>query len=91
MTHCGISSGRRSTRQAGLLAACVLVAGGLWAGQAHAVEGGASLYLLGTGGPEAAVLPPLQGLYFDNQVYVYDGSASGGKDFVVGGNVVDVG
>jgi hypothetical protein len=60
----------------------------LVAGKAHAVEGGGSLYLLGSGGPEAAVLPPLQGVYFDNMLYYYDGSAGAGKQFEVGGNVV---
>jgi hypothetical protein len=55
---------------------------------AKASEGGASLYLLGSGGAEAAVLPPLQGVYLDNTAYYYSGSAGGSKSFVVGGNVV---
>ncbi|XHS02582.1 hypothetical protein ACFB49_42020 [Sphingomonas sp. DBB INV C78] len=59
-----------------------------WAGSAQATEGGASLYLLGSGGPEAAVMPPLPGVYLDNEIYVYDGAAKGGKQFVIGGNVV---
>ena len=54
----------------------VLAAGALWAGQANASEGGASLYLLGSGGPEAAVPPPLQGVYADNTIYVYPISVS---------------
>jgi hypothetical protein len=78
----------RSVRWNGILATCVAIAALIWGGQARAVEGGASVYLLGAGGPEAAILPPLQGVFFDNQIYVYDGSASGNKDFVVGGNLV---
>jgi hypothetical protein len=66
----------------------VFAAGALWAGQANATEGGASLYLLGSGGPEAAIPPPLVGVYADNMVYVYDASAAAGKQFEVGGNVV---
>ena len=66
----------------------VAAAAGLIAVPSHAAEGGASLYLLGSGGPEAAVTPPLEGVYVDNTIYVYDGSAGGGKQFEVGGNVV---
>jgi len=66
----------------------VAAAAGLMAGSTHAAEGGASLYLLGSGGPGAAVMPPLQGVYADNIIYVYEGSAGGGRQFEVGGNVV---
>jgi hypothetical protein len=55
---------------------------------AHADEGGASIYLLGSGAPNAAVLPPLQGVYFDNTIYVYDGHAGAQKDLVINGKVV---
>lgn len=58
------------------------------AAPAEAAEGGASFYLLGSGGPGAAILPPLPGLFFDNQFYVYDGKAGGNRQFVVGGNLV---
>lgn len=58
------------------------------AGQAQAAEGGASLYLLGSGGPGAGMMPPLEGIYGDSMIYVYDGKASADKDFVLGGNVV---
>lgn len=57
-------------------------------GTCHASEGGASFYLLGGGGPEAAVLPPVEGVFFDNTIYVYDGSASADRQLVIGGNVV---
>jgi len=55
---------------------------------ARADENGASLYLLGTGGPGAAILPPLEGVYFDNVLYIYDGDSDARKDFNLGGNVV---
>lgn len=55
---------------------------------ALAGEGGASFYLLGTGGPGAAELPPLTGVYFDNTIYYYPGTASASRQFVVGGNLV---
>lgn len=60
----------------------------LGAGTASASEGGASFYLLGSGGPGNAQLPPLQGIFFDTTTYIYDGSASADRQFVVGGNVV---
>ena len=53
-----------------------------------ASEGGASVYLLGSGGPGAAELPPLEGVFFANTAYHYDGQASGGRRFLVGGNLV---
>jgi hypothetical protein len=55
---------------------------------ARASEGGASFYLLGSGGPEAAVMPPLQGVYLDNTLYEYTGSAKADQQFQVGGNIV---
>jgi hypothetical protein len=70
------------------VALAVALAGAAWAQQAQASEGGASLYLLGSGGPGAAIMPPLKGVFLDNEVYYYSGSAKGGKAFTVGGNVV---
>jgi hypothetical protein len=55
---------------------------------AHATEGGASIYLLGSGVPNAAVQPPVKGVFVDNSVYVYDGSIGGNRDLVIGGKVV---
>ena len=55
---------------------------------AQASEGGASFYLLGSGGPGAAELPPVTGLFFDNTLYYYTAQSSGSREFVVGGNVV---
>jgi hypothetical protein len=74
---------------AGVLLGCgVAVIAIVCASQAHASESGASVYLLGTGGPEAAVMPPVQGVFVSSTTYYYGGSAGGGKQFVVGGNVV---
>ncbi|WP_235977396.1 SphA family protein [Sandaracinobacteroides hominis] len=53
-----------------------------------ATEGGSSFYLLGSGGPGAAVLPPLQGTFFDSTFYLYGGDAKAEREFTVGGNVV---
>jgi hypothetical protein len=55
---------------------------------AHASEGGASFYLLGSGGPGAAVLPPLEGIFFDNTFYYYHGEAKAERQFLIGGNLV---
>jgi hypothetical protein len=55
---------------------------------ASATEGGASLYLLGAGGPGAAELPPVKGIFFDNTTYYLSGNAGGGREFVIGGAVV---
>ena len=79
------SAARRLVQGVGACFVLTLAAG---AHQAQASEGGASLYLLGSGGPGAAVMPPLKGVFFDNEAYYYKGSGSGGKRFVVGGNVV---
>lgn len=70
------------------LGAVCVVALAATAHQARASEGGASLYLLGSGGAGTAIMPPLQGVFFDNEAYYYKGSGSGGKSFVVGGKVV---
>ncbi|EJL34163.1 transporter [Novosphingobium sp. AP12] len=56
--------------------------------QASAAEGGSTVYLLGSGGAEAAVLPPVEGLFLDNTYYYYDGDIAADRSLVVGGNVV---
>jgi len=58
------------------------------AAPAFASEGGASFYLLGSGGPGAALLPPLEGVFFDSTAYYYHGEAKGDRQFLVGGNLV---
>src|ERR1700741_568640 len=55
---------------------------------AKASEGGASFYLLGSGGPGAGMLPPIRGIFFDNSFFYYDASAGTSRQFVLGGNVV---
>jgi hypothetical protein len=75
-------------RAAGAMVIALGALGAVFAGSAQASEGGASFYLLGVGGPEAGIAPPLQGVYYDNTFYYYDGSASGSKEFQLGGQVV---
>lgn len=58
------------------------------AGPAAATEGGASVYLLGSGGPGAAIPPPVEGVFLANTLYHYQGKAGGDVDFPLGGNVV---
>jgi hypothetical protein len=67
--------------------AAAISAWGLGSG-ARASEGGASFYLLGSGGPEAAIMPPLEGVYLTNTSYYYHGEAGGGREFELGGKVV---
>jgi hypothetical protein len=83
-----VSRSRPKLQAATGVGLAALLAGAIWAQPARASEGGASLYLLGSGGPEAAMLPPLEGVFFDNTFYYYSGSAGANKHFEVGGNVV---
>jgi hypothetical protein len=69
-------------------ALAVTCAAALCASPVQASEGGASLYLLGSGGPGAAVLPPVEGVFFDSTFYWYDGKAEATRRFVIGGNLV---
>jgi hypothetical protein len=76
---------RRFQRRLGL---GFLAAAALWAPQAAATERALSLYLLGSGVPQSAIMPPLKGIYFSNTFYNYDGSASAAQRFEFGGIVV---
>lgn len=58
------------------------------ASPALASEGGTSFYLLGSGGPGAAKLPPIEGIFLDNTTYYYAGSVGGERPFAIGGNIV---
>lgn len=78
----------RARKTSRLLGCGVALAGALWGGHALASEGGASVYLLGSGGPGTAVLPPLQGIFFATTQYYYNGEAGADRQFTVGGNVV---
>jgi len=71
-----------------LAGAGLILAAASFAGSAKASEGGASLYVLGTGGPGAAVLPPVSGVFLVNTAYYYKGSAGAERAFQVGGQVV---
>jgi hypothetical protein len=92
--HVGQATGPRlaaqrfSRRLAGLLGGGVALVAALPAPPAQASEGGASFYLLGSGGPEAAVLPPIPGVFLGNTAFYYHGSAGADREFVIGGNVV---
>ena len=68
-----------------LIAAAVLPLGAV---PALADENGTSVYLLGSGGPGAAVAPPLPGVYLDNIVMVYDAGSHASRDLTLGGNIV---
>ena len=68
--------------------AAALIGGSIAAAPANASEGGASFYLLGSGGPGAGVLPPVRGIFFDNTFYHYHGEGNGQRQFLVGGNLV---
>jgi hypothetical protein len=54
---------------------------------ARASESGASFYLLGSGGPEAAIPPPLQGVFLGNTVYYYRGESRGNRPLILNGNI----
>ena len=55
---------------------------------ASANDGGTSLYLLGTGGPGTAIMPPVEGVYLDKLIYIYDGEAKAERQFPLNGNIV---
>jgi hypothetical protein len=67
------------------IAAAMLAFGS--ASNAYAVEGGASFYLLGGKLPLSGVVPG-PGMYFQNDVYIYSGSAGANLDLPLGGEVV---
>ncbi len=58
----------------------------LSANSGMAAERGAGFYLLGSKGPAAGIAPP-PGLYFQNDIYLYDGSLGGGKQLPTGGKL----
>lgn len=53
---------------------------------ATAAERGAGFYLLGGKGPAAGILPP-PGVYFENDIWIYDGNLGGGAQLPTGGRV----
>jgi hypothetical protein len=70
------------------LAVAAAVAATALAGRAVGSEGGASFYLLGSGGPEAAMMPPMPGIFLANTAYYYRAEAAAGQQFPIGGNLV---
>jgi len=54
--------------------------------QARAAEGGLGTYLLGGKGPSAAVTPN-EGWYFQNDIYIYNGSLGSGASLPIGGRL----
>ena len=63
------------------------ICGGFLLGQAHATEGGASLFIPGGHGPGAGIVPP-PGFYFANDFFAYSGEVSGGRQIQIGGAVL---
>jgi len=53
---------------------------------AHATENGSGFYLLGQKGPTAAILPP-PGVFFQNDIYLYDGNASASQKLPIAGEI----
>lgn len=58
------------------------------AGQTHAAEQAKGIYLLGSAGPQAGMMPPAPGVFLTNLVYRYNGSASANLEIPIGGNLV---
>ena len=52
----------------------------------EAAERGAGFYLLGSKGPGAGMLPPA-GVFFQNDIWIYDGNLGGGKNLPTGGRL----
>lgn len=71
------------------LAAMTAVAIGLmgFSSQTQATESGASLYLIGSGGPGTAIMPPFEGVYLDKMIWVYDGDARADREFPINSNI----
>jgi hypothetical protein len=82
------TSGLGRTRFSLALGCCAAALSAFSAGAASASESGASIYLLGSGGPGAGALPPIRGVFFANTIYYYDSSLGGGKSLPLGGKVV---
>ncbi len=79
---------RRALPRHGVTGLAVLAAAILLSAPAWATESSASVYLLGSGGPQAAVLPPVQGVFFSNTVFYYYGQIQADRSLIFNGNVV---
>ncbi|WP_312783626.1 transporter [Brevundimonas sp.] len=58
------------------------------AGEVQASESGTSVYLLGSGGPGTAIMPPVRGVFFANSAYYYSGEAGAALQIPIGGSIV---
>jgi hypothetical protein len=79
---------RKSRRVRALAIAALAAAAAALVRPAGASENGASLYLLGSGGPGAAIMPPVPGVFFADTTYYYRGESRGGRQLVFNGKVV---
>lgn len=81
-----MSQAKKRIRWSALLALSI---GGLGlAGEAGASESGTSVYLLGSGGPGTAIMPPVKGVFFANTTYYYSGEAGAERRIPIGGSIV---
>jgi hypothetical protein len=71
----------------GLLGAAAIICS-LIAHPALASEDAANLYLLGSGGPGVAIMPPLKGIFFDSTTYFYTGESTADKTFNFNGHLI---
>ncbi len=76
----------RKAHRKGIRAALLCCALASQTGSGLGAENGSGFYLLGSKGPAAAILPPA-GLYLQNDLYLYDGRAGGGRELPVGGRI----
>ncbi|MGY2041382.1 SphA family protein [Pseudomonas pergaminensis] len=72
-------------RQA-MVAAVVLAGSLMEVPNAHAVEGAAGVYLLGMKNPGAGILPA-EGVYYQNDIYLYRGTLGGEHELPTGGRL----
>jgi len=64
---------------------CLLTATALhWSPACEAAENGSGIYLLGSKGAYAAILPP-EGVYFQNDLLIYGGRLGGGRSLPING------
>ncbi|KRE20602.1 phenol degradation protein meta [Bosea sp. Root483D1] len=76
-----------SRLRAAAIGTLALCAAALSHGVAQATESGASLYIPGTRGPAAGIVPP-PGFYFENDFYSYSGRLSAATRTQIGGAVL---
>jgi hypothetical protein len=82
------STARQDQRQIAprIAAACLFATATLASQLARAAEDGMGVYLLGSKGPDAALLPP-EGVFLQSDFYLYSGSVSGSRALPIAGLV----